>query len=51
MAKTKRPRTSPAPPALKVPLEQIRERIDSVDAQLHALINERAKLAQQVELV
>jgi chorismate mutase/prephenate dehydratase len=34
--------------ALQVPLEQIRERIDSVDAQLHALINERARLAQQV---
>jgi len=32
----------------KLPLEQIRERIDSVDAQLHALINERAHLAQQV---
>jgi chorismate mutase-like protein len=48
MAKTKRPRTAPALPALKVPLEQIRERIDSVDAQLHALINERARLAQQV---
>ena len=31
-----------------MPLEQIRERIDSVDAQLHALINERARLAQQV---
>src|SRR5512145_2124919 len=30
------------------PLQQIRERIDSVDAQLHALINERARLAQQV---
>jgi chorismate mutase domain of proteobacterial P-protein, clade 2 len=30
------------------PLEQIRERIDTVDAQLHALINERARLAQQV---
>jgi len=28
--------------------EQIRGRIDSVDAQLHALINERAHLAQQV---
>jgi chorismate mutase/prephenate dehydratase len=35
------------PPA-RVPLEQIRERIDNVDAQLHALINERARLAQQV---
>ena len=34
--------------AAKVPLEQIRERIDSVDSQLHALINERAKLAQLV---
>jgi len=34
--------------AVKVPLEQIRERIDSVDSQLHALINERARLAQQV---
>jgi chorismate mutase/prephenate dehydratase len=33
---------------VKIPLEQIRERIDSVDAQLHALINERARLAQQV---
>jgi len=30
------------------PLEQIRQQIDSVDAQLHALINERARLAQQV---
>ena len=34
--------------AAKQPLEHIRERIDSVDAQLHALINERALLAQQV---
>jgi chorismate mutase/prephenate dehydratase len=31
-----------------LPLERIRERIDSVDSQLHALINERARLAQQV---
>jgi chorismate mutase/prephenate dehydratase len=29
-------------------LESIRSRIDAVDAQLHALINERARLAQQV---
>jgi len=29
-------------------LESIRERIDGIDAQLHALINERARLAQQV---
>ena len=59
MAKTKRPRTVPAgskrrapkkaaASAPKAPLEQIRERIDSVDSQLHALINERARLAQQV---
>src|SRR5512137_1987968 len=50
--KKKARRTSPHPaagPADKsVPLEQIRDRIDSVDAQLHALINERARLAQQV---
>ncbi len=39
---------SSATRAVKVPLEQIRERIDSVDSQLHALINERARLAQQV---
>src|SRR5688572_13040684 len=30
------------------PLESIRRRIDAVDAQLHALINERAGLARQV---
>jgi len=35
-------------PALKPGLESIRERIDAVDAELHALINERARLAQQV---
>ena len=40
----------PAGSAAKVPLEKIRERIDSVDSQLHALINERARLAQQVGL-
>jgi len=33
---------------LKPALESIRERIDSIDAELHALINERARLAQQV---
>lgn len=37
-----------ATPALKPGLESIRERIDAVDAGLHALINERARLAQQV---
>src|SRR5204862_7545049 len=29
-------------------LEQVRERIDAVDERIHALINERARLAQQV---
>ena len=42
----KRPsrKTVPVKPAL----ESIRERIDAIDADLHALINERARLAQQV---
>ena len=43
MAKKKPPPSSP-----QAPLEAIRERIDRVDAELHALINERARLAQQV---
>jgi chorismate mutase/prephenate dehydratase len=34
--------------AQKPALESIRERIDGIDAELHALINERARLAQQV---
>jgi chorismate mutase/prephenate dehydratase len=33
---------------VKAGLESIRERIDGIDSQLHALINERARLAQQV---
>jgi len=33
---------------LKPALEMIRERIDTIDAEMHALINERALLAQQV---
>jgi len=33
---------------VKPALESIRERIDGIDAGLHALINERARLAQQV---
>src|SRR5262245_57666658 len=33
---------------VKLALETIRERIDEVDARLHTLINERARLAQQV---
>ena len=37
-----------APAGTKAGLESIRERIDAIDAQLHLLINERARLAQQV---
>ncbi len=37
-----------APVADRPGLGPIRERIDAVDAKLHALINERARLAQQV---
>jgi len=33
---------------LRPALESIRERIDGIDSQLHELINERARLAQQV---
>src|SRR5512139_1790783 len=40
---------APRPAAVPKPeLEGIRQRIDDVDAQLHALINERARLAQKV---
>jgi chorismate mutase/prephenate dehydratase len=44
-------RAQPPPAAAgirKPALESIRERIDGIDAELHALINERARLAQQV---
>jgi chorismate mutase/prephenate dehydratase len=54
-AAPRKPRKSPsksaataATPPPKPGLEAIRERIDAVDAELHALINERARLAQQV---
>src|SRR5512139_1155477 len=47
-----RSRKAAAGPARSVPLkpglETIRETIDGIDAQLHALINERARLARQV---
>ncbi len=43
-SRRRQPRASVAPPELA----EIRERIDSVDAELHRLLNERAKLAQQV---
>jgi len=52
---TKLPSRKAAPPKaqrkavpVKPALESIRERIDVIDADLHALINERARLAQQV---
>src|SRR5262245_5674477 len=35
-------------PTAKPALEEIRERIDAVDAEIHALISERARLAQSV---
>ena len=46
--KKKKPAVAAAPPEQKAGLQQIREQIDSVDAQIHALINARARLAQQV---
>jgi chorismate mutase/prephenate dehydratase len=41
-------RHRPGSPLASASLENIRERIDAVDGELHALINERARLAQQV---
>jgi chorismate mutase / prephenate dehydratase len=51
--RTRRPPRSPAPTAhrkaaLRPQLEEVRRRIDAVDEELHSLINERARLAQQV---
>jgi chorismate mutase/prephenate dehydratase len=46
--KTGKTRKAPAAVPTKPALESIRERIDGIDAQLHVLINERARLAQQV---
>src|SRR5512145_1723325 len=51
-APTARPRRKAAPTqggnTARAGLDAIRERIDGIDAELHALINERACLAQQV---
>src|SRR5579863_8742036 len=44
--KNKRRPSSASPPALN--LEEVRGKIDAIDEQLHALLNERARLAQQV---
>src|SRR2546423_13528054 len=42
------PASEPALPPQRQDLEQVRTRIDVVDEQIHGLINERARLAQQV---
>ena len=50
-ARKRKSRGASRPPPKPEPipaLESIRESIDTIDAQLHALINERARLAQQV---
>jgi chorismate mutase/prephenate dehydratase len=44
----KKPAGITVAPEPKAGLQKIREQIDSVDVQIHALINERAVLAQQV---
>jgi chorismate mutase/prephenate dehydratase len=47
-ARRKATKAAVAAPPLKPALEQIRARIDDIDAQLHELINQRAQLAKQV---
>src|SRR5437773_9836742 len=47
-AKPGAPAGEPASVPQRQDLEQVRERIDAVDEQIHGLINERARLAQQV---
>jgi chorismate mutase / prephenate dehydratase len=48
MAVRKAPKAKAAARSRKPGLERIRVRIDDIDAQLHALINQRAELAKQV---
>ena len=48
MAVRKAPKAKVAARARKPGLERIRVRIDDIDAQPHALINQRAELAKQV---
>ena len=48
MAGRKAPKAKAAARSSKPGLERIRVRIDDIDAQLHALINQRAELAKQV---
>jgi chorismate mutase/prephenate dehydratase len=48
-ARARKPATRPTVAApIRPELEAIRERIDTIDAELHRLINERARYAQQV---
>src|SRR5580704_1892906 len=52
-SRRKRPAPQPAPPApgksvLRPQLDAVRRRIDAVDVEIHRLISERARLAQQV---
>ena len=47
-ARRKATKAAVVAPPVKPALEQIRARIDDIDAQLHELINQRAQLAQQV---
>jgi chorismate mutase / prephenate dehydratase len=42
------PKKKSSPKATRPAIESIRERIDTVDQQLHALINQRAELAREV---
>jgi chorismate mutase/prephenate dehydratase len=44
----KRRTTTHAQPAVSLDIQSIRARIDSIDEQIHALLNERARCAQQV---
>src|SRR5512137_432182 len=48
MAGRKAPKAKAAARSSKPALERIRVRIDDIDAQLHALVNQRAELAKQV---
>jgi chorismate mutase/prephenate dehydratase len=50
MAATNPPSDPPAPGGKEPLLQGIRQQIDAVDAQIHQLINDRARLAQQVGL-
>jgi chorismate mutase/prephenate dehydratase len=47
-ARTRGGQPAPPSPPLRPQLEQVRRRIDKVDEQIQRLINERARLAQQV---